>query len=71
MQFRLERYTPDIRQLQQMSQDSFISMMKRYSTGFSRGHSRYRGVTRHHQQGKFEARIGRVHGSKYIYLVAP
>ena len=34
-----------------------------------RGKSRYRGVTRHHQQqGRFEARIGRFNGSKYIYL---
>ena len=30
--------------------------------------SQYRGVTRHHQHGKWEARIGRVDGSKYLYL---
>lgn len=35
-----------------------------------RGQSRYRGVTKHHQQGKYEARIGRAHGSKYVYLVS-
>ena len=34
----------------------------------SRGQSRYRGVTRHHHQGKWEARIGRIDGKKYIYL---
>ena len=28
----------------------------------------YRGVTRHHQQGRWEARIGRVRGNKYLYL---
>ena len=33
-----------------------------------RGQSQYRGVTRHHQQGRWEARIGRVNGNKYIYL---
>ena len=33
-----------------------------------RGQSKYRGVTRHHHQGRWEARIGRVEGSKYIYL---
>ena len=33
-----------------------------------RGQSKYRGVTRHHQQGRWEARIGRVEGSKYVYL---
>jgi hypothetical protein len=38
------------------------------SSGFSRGASRYRGVTRHHQHGRWEARIGRVLGNKYLYL---
>ena len=33
-----------------------------------RGQSCYRGVTKHHQHGKWEARIGRVNGNKYIYL---
>jgi hypothetical protein len=40
-------------------------MLRRGSSGFSRGVSRFRGVTRHHQAGKWEARIGRVDGSKY------
>uniref|UniRef100_A0A0D3F3P6 Uncharacterized protein n=1 Tax=Oryza barthii TaxID=65489 RepID=A0A0D3F3P6_9ORYZ len=30
------------------------------SSGFSRGASIYRGVTRHHQHGRWQARIGRV-----------
>ena len=34
----------------------------------SRGQSRYRGVTRHHQAGRWEARIGRVAGNRYVYL---
>ena len=33
-----------------------------------RGQSQYRGVTRHHQAGRWEARIGRVRGNKYLYL---
>ncbi|KAJ1429216.1 DNA-binding domain superfamily [Sesbania bispinosa] len=28
----------------------------------------YRGVTRHHHNGRWEARIGRVFGNKYLYL---
>lgn len=36
--------------------------------GCCRGQSQYRGVTRHHQQSKWEARIGRVEGNKYLYL---
>ncbi|MBA0563399.1 hypothetical protein Golob_008379, partial [Gossypium lobatum] len=38
------------------------------SSGFSRGVSRYRGVARHHHNGRWEARIGRVFGNKYLYL---
>lgn len=40
----------------------------RKSSGFSRGASMYRGVTRHHQQGRWQARIGRVAGNKDLYL---
>ncbi|MBA0621143.1 hypothetical protein Godav_006792 [Gossypium davidsonii] len=40
----------------------------RRSSGFSRGVSRYRGVARHHHNGRWEARIGRVFGNKYLYL---
>jgi hypothetical protein len=28
----------------------------------------YRGVTRHHQHGRWQARIGRVAGNKDLYL---
>ncbi|KAK8592706.1 hypothetical protein V6N13_063273 [Hibiscus sabdariffa] len=38
------------------------------SSGFSRGASVYRGVTRHHQHGRWQARIGRVAGNKDLYL---
>ncbi|RVW58493.1 AP2-like ethylene-responsive transcription factor [Vitis vinifera] len=38
------------------------------SSGFSRGVSKYRGVARHHHNGRWEARIGRVFGNKYLYL---
>ncbi|KAK6931187.1 AP2/ERF domain [Dillenia turbinata] len=37
-------------------------------SGFSRGVSKYRGVARHHHNGRWEARIGRVFGNKYLYL---
>ncbi|KAG6469164.1 hypothetical protein ZIOFF_073862 [Zingiber officinale] len=40
----------------------------RKSSGFSRGASIYRGVTRHHQHGRWQARIGRVVGNKDLYL---
>ena len=41
---------------------------RRASSGFSRGASKFRGVTRHHQHDRWEARIGRVMGNRYLYL---
>jgi hypothetical protein len=45
-----------------MARDEVIASLRRSSTGFSRGSSKYRGVTRHHPYGKWEARIGRIRG---------
>lgn len=51
-----------------MTKQEFIASLRRKSSGFSRGASIYRGVTRHHQQGRWQARIGRVAGNKDLYL---
>uniref|UniRef100_A0A0D3H0S2 AP2/ERF domain-containing protein n=1 Tax=Oryza barthii TaxID=65489 RepID=A0A0D3H0S2_9ORYZ len=50
------------------SREEYIGSLRRKSSGFSRGVSKYRGVARHHHNGKWEARIGRVFGNKYLYL---
>ncbi|EYU39293.1 hypothetical protein MIMGU_mgv1a020868mg, partial [Erythranthe guttata] len=50
------------------TKQEFIASLRRNSSGFSRGASIYRGVTRHHQQGRWQARIGRVAGNKDLYL---
>ncbi|KAJ0077773.1 hypothetical protein Patl1_36763 [Pistacia atlantica] len=49
--------------------NSFLAIKYRKSSGFSRGASMYRGVTRHHQHGRWQARIGRVVGNKDLYMV--
>ncbi|RDX90868.1 AP2-like ethylene-responsive transcription factor AIL1, partial [Mucuna pruriens] len=49
-------------------ESSFLFPSARKSSGFSRGASVYRGVTRHHQHGRWQARIGRVAGNKDLYL---
>ncbi|TVU50696.1 hypothetical protein EJB05_02076, partial [Eragrostis curvula] len=46
----------------------YLAALRRRSSGFSRGVSKYRGVARHHHNGRWEARIGRVFGNKYLYL---
>ncbi|TYH49166.1 hypothetical protein ES332_D10G117200v1 [Gossypium tomentosum] len=41
---------------------------KKIADTFGQRTSIYRGVTRHHQQGRWQARIGRVAGNKDLYL---
>mmetsp|Transcript_1745 Transcript_1745/g.6142 ORF Transcript_1745/g.6142 Transcript_1745/m.6142 type:complete len:769 (+) Transcript_1745:331-2637(+) len=58
----------EIQRLDAMTREEVVADLRRKSSGFSRGASSYRGVTRHHQHGRWEARIGRVQGNKYLYL---
>jgi len=51
-----------------MTRQEYVANLRRKSSGFSRGASMYRGVTRHHQHGRWQARIGRVAGNKDLYL---
>ncbi|KAK9916453.1 hypothetical protein WJX75_002809 [Coccomyxa subellipsoidea] len=68
LNFQWARYEGMMAELDTMTREEVVALLKRNSTGFSRGQSQYRGVTRHHQQGRWEARIGRVRGNKYLYL---
>ncbi|KAH7422301.1 hypothetical protein KP509_12G002600 [Ceratopteris richardii] len=54
--------------MKNMTRQEFVASLRRKSSGFSRGASVYRGVTRHHQHGRWQARIGRVAGNKDLYL---
>ncbi|XP_074590032.1 AP2-like ethylene-responsive transcription factor AIL6 [Curcuma longa] len=64
----VSNYSQEIEKMMYMSKQEFIASIRRRSSGFSRGASIYRGVTRHHQHGRWQARIGRVAGNKYLYL---
>ena len=101
-QFPSSDYMEDLEEIMSMTKEDVVSMLRRGSTGFSRGASRFRGVTkcdntgdplsspvlilmriyvrnvssedsfvfilcfRHHMHGKWESRIGRVHGNRYL-----
>lgn len=54
--------------MQNVTKEEYLASLRRKSSGFSRGVSKYRGVARHHHNGRWEARIGRVFGNKYLYL---
>ncbi|KAL1566798.1 hypothetical protein AAHA92_02364 [Salvia divinorum] len=66
--FPIANYTKELEEMKHATKQEFIASLRRKSSGFSRGASIYRGVTRHHQQGRWQARIGRVAGNKDLYL---
>ncbi|CAA0814593.1 AP2-like ethylene-responsive transcription factor AIL1 [Striga hermonthica] len=66
--FPLSNYEKELEEMKNMSRQEFVAHLRRKSSGFSRGASMYRGVTRHHQHGRWQARIGRVAGNKDLYL---
>ncbi|CAN4094664.1 unnamed protein product [Withania somnifera] len=68
LNFPVSTYEKEIREMESQSREEYIGSLRRKSSGFSRGVSKYRGVARHHHNGRWEARIGRVFGNKYLYL---
>ncbi|XP_019155772.1 PREDICTED: AP2-like ethylene-responsive transcription factor At1g16060 [Ipomoea nil] len=68
LNFPLATYEKELKEMEGQSKEEYIGSLRRKSSGFSRGVSKYRGVARHHHNGRWEARIGRVFGNKYLYL---
>ncbi|XP_019706827.2 AP2-like ethylene-responsive transcription factor AIL5 [Elaeis guineensis] len=66
--FPVSHYEKEIQIMQNMTKEEYLASLRRKSSGFSRGISKYRGVAKHHHNGRWEARIGRVFGNKYLYL---
>ncbi|XP_055826531.1 AP2-like ethylene-responsive transcription factor TOE3 isoform X2 [Solanum dulcamara] len=65
--FTLEDYEQDLKQMSNLTKEEFVHVLRRQSTGFPRGSSKYRGVTLH-KCGRWEARMGQFLGKKYVYL---
>ncbi|XP_047973966.1 ethylene-responsive transcription factor RAP2-7-like isoform X2 [Salvia hispanica] len=61
--FKLSDYEEDMKQTKKLSKEEFVQILRRHSTGFSRGTSKYRGVTLH-KCGRWEARMGQFLGKK-------
>lgn len=66
LQFPMSDYASEINSLREMGPEEAVSMLRRASNGFSRGMSQFRGVTRHHLAGRWEARIGKVQNNRYL-----
>ncbi|XP_021278255.1 ethylene-responsive transcription factor RAP2-7 isoform X4 [Herrania umbratica] len=61
--FTLSDYEEDMTQMKNLTKEEFVHILRRQSTGFSRGSSKYRGVTLH-KCGRWEARMGQFLGKK-------
>ncbi|XP_026656596.2 AP2-like ethylene-responsive transcription factor AIL5 [Phoenix dactylifera] len=66
--FPVSNYEKEMEEMKNRTRQEFVASLRRKSSGFSRGASIYRGVTRHHQHGRWQARIGRIAGNKDLYL---
>ncbi|CAI9763236.1 unnamed protein product [Fraxinus pennsylvanica] len=66
--FPISDYEKELEFMPTVTKEEYLASLRRKSSGFSRGVSKYRGVARHHHNGRWEARIGRVFGNKYLYL---
>ncbi|OAY77769.1 Ethylene-responsive transcription factor WRI1 [Ananas comosus] len=67
--FPVSDYENELEIMKNATKEEYLASLRRWkSSGFSRGVSKYRGVARHHHNGRWEARIGRVFGNKYLYL---
>ncbi|CAL1372123.1 unnamed protein product [Linum trigynum] len=65
--FTIQDYQDDLKQMSKLTKEEFVHVLRRQSTGFPRGSSKYRGVTLH-KCGRWEARMGQFLGKKYVYL---
>ncbi|XP_009396265.2 AP2-like ethylene-responsive transcription factor TOE3 isoform X3 [Musa acuminata AAA Group] len=65
--FSLDDYEEDIKQMGNVTKEEFVQVLRRQSTGYPRGSSKYRGVTLH-KCGRWEARMGQFFSKKYVYL---
>ncbi|XP_062155691.1 AP2-like ethylene-responsive transcription factor TOE3 isoform X3 [Alnus glutinosa] len=67
--FDISDYDEDMKQTRSLGKEEFVHILRRQSTGFSRGSSKYRGVTLH-KCGRWEARMGQLLGKKAYDLAA-
>nr|QRN75528.1 APETALA2 [Oncidium hybrid cultivar] len=65
--FTLSDYEDELKQMGDLTKEEFVHLLRRQSTGFPRGSSKYKGVTLH-KCGRWEARLGQLLGKKYVYL---
>ncbi|XP_011102172.1 ethylene-responsive transcription factor RAP2-7 isoform X1 [Sesamum indicum] len=61
--FNITDYEEDMKQMKNLTKEEFVQILRRQNTGFSRGSSKYRGVSLH-KYGLREAHMGQFLGEK-------
>ncbi|KAL7175459.1 hypothetical protein ACSBR2_029118 [Camellia fascicularis] len=63
-------YETEMEIMQNVTKVEYLASLRRRSSGFSRVNTKiaFLDDCRHHHNGRWEARIGRVFGNKYLYL---
>eukprot|EP00216_Chloropicon_sp_CCMP2111_P003524 CAMPEP_0198238988 /NCGR_PEP_ID=MMETSP1446-20131203/4519_1 /TAXON_ID=1461542 ORGANISM="Unidentified sp, Strain CCMP2111" /NCGR_SAMPLE_ID=MMETSP1446 /ASSEMBLY_ACC=CAM_ASM_001112 /LENGTH=690 /DNA_ID=CAMNT_0043921507 /DNA_START=204 /DNA_END=2276 /DNA_ORIENTATION=- len=68
LNFAVDMYKQHMDDIICATKDELVSALRRNSSGFARGTSKFRGVTRRSQNGRWEARSASIGSRKYIYL---
>jgi len=68
LNYDISEYQEYMKENKGKSADLVVGELRRKSVGFARGSSQYRGVTKNKKCLRWEARIGKVIGNKYLYL---
>ena len=68
LNFPFGDYADEIELLLDFNQRELVSYLRRHSCCFTRGSSKYRGVTKNRGNGRWEARLGQYAKRKYKYL---
>ncbi|KAL6633550.1 hypothetical protein ACP70R_026221 [Stipagrostis hirtigluma subsp. patula] len=68
LNFPISVYEKELEEIRELSREECVTYLRRRSSCFSRGASIYRGVTRRQKDGRWQARIGLVAGTRDIYL---
>ncbi|XP_024376512.1 AP2-like ethylene-responsive transcription factor SMOS1 [Physcomitrium patens] len=69
--FPVTDYARDVEEMQSISREDYLASLRRKGSGFLRGGSKFKGMTRHPSMGKWEARLGHILGHKYSYTGNP
>ncbi|XP_042481644.1 AP2-like ethylene-responsive transcription factor At2g41710 isoform X1 [Macadamia integrifolia] len=64
--FPVSDYSRDLEEMQNVSREEYLASLRRKSSGFSRGISKYRALSRPSQSNLWEPSFGRMAGSEYF-----